>query len=189
MVGISWKQAVAFCNFKTKYLSTYLSQNRKPVEGDYRLPSEAEWEYAARGGRANAIYPWSGPSTTDVQGRFLANFKPQRGNYSTDGWTKTTPVASFFANDFGLFDMSGNVAEWTSSQYSEGSYALSSDLNPDLRNNAAETDAPRFKRKVVRGGSWKDVAYYLQVGTRTYEYQDNANSYTGFRCVFDKSPN
>ena len=188
VVGISWKQAVAFCNFKTKKLNQYLSQNKKPIEGDFRLPNEAEWEYAARGGRANVIYPWNGPNTMDIKGRFLANFKPQRGNYSIDGYAKTQAVGSYFANDFGLFDMAGNVAEWTASLYNEGSYNFMSDLNPDIRINNKETDAPRMKRKVIRGGSWKDVAYYLQVGTRSSEYQDNANSYTGFRCVFDKSP-
>lgn len=190
VVGISWKQAVAYCNFKTKYLQLYLAQNKKPLEGDYRLPNEAEWEYAAKGGRANAIYPWNGPNTMDVKGRFLANFKPQRGNYVVDGgYGKTSPVGSFFANDFGLFDMSGNVAEWTASYYYEGSYNFMSDLNPDIKYDAKDTDAPKMKRKVVRGGSWKDVAYYLQVGTRAAEYQDNSNSYTGFRCVFDKGPN
>ncbi|MCX8481539.1 MAG: SUMF1/EgtB/PvdO family nonheme iron enzyme [Sediminibacterium sp.] len=188
VVGISWKQAFAYCNFKTKYLKQYLIQNKKPMEGDYRLPNEAEWEYAARGGRANVIYPWNGPNTMDIKGRFLANFKPQRGNYAIDGYAKTQAVGSYFANDFGLFDMAGNVAEWTASLYYEGSYNFMSDLNPDIRINNKESDAPRMKRKVIRGGSWKDVAYYLQVGSRSSEFQDNSNSYTGFRCVFDKSP-
>ena len=81
--------------------------------------------------------------------------------------------------------MSGNVAEWTSSLYHEGSYNFQHDLNPDIRYNAKESDPPRMKRKSVRGGSWKDVAHYLHVGTRQYEYQDTAKSYIGFRNIID----
>jgi formylglycine-generating enzyme required for sulfatase activity len=61
-------------------------------------------------------------------------------------------------------------------------------MNPDIRYSAKETDKPRDKRKVLRGGSWKDVGYFLRTGTRTYEYQDTAKSYIGFRCVIDLPP-
>jgi formylglycine-generating enzyme required for sulfatase activity len=81
--------------------------------------------------------------------------------------------------------MSGNVAEWTSSIYYEGSYTFQHDMNPDVRFNAKDSDPPKMKRKVLRGGSWKDVGYYLQTGTRTYEYQDSTKSYIGFRTVID----
>jgi formylglycine-generating enzyme required for sulfatase activity len=81
--------------------------------------------------------------------------------------------------------MSGNVAEWTASIYYEGSYTFQHDMNPSVRWNAKDSDPPKMKRKVLRGGSWKDVGYYLQTGTRTYEYQDSAKSYIGFRTVID----
>jgi formylglycine-generating enzyme required for sulfatase activity len=84
--------------------------------------------------------------------------------------------------------MSGNVAEWTGSYFYEGAYNLMSDLSPDIRYEAKDTDRPREKRKVVRGGSWKDIAFYLQVSTRNYEYQDTAKSYIGFRTVIDLAP-
>ena len=79
---------------------------------NFRLPTEAEWEYAARGGRDMAKYPWGNPYIRNSKGCMLANFKPGRGNYYDDGFAYTAPVASYFANDYGLYDMSGNVAEW-----------------------------------------------------------------------------
>jgi formylglycine-generating enzyme required for sulfatase activity len=61
-------------------------------------------------------------------------------------------------------------------------------MNPDIRYTATKADAPRMQRKVIRGGSWKDVAHFLQTSTRNYEYQDTAKSYIGFRCVIDLPP-
>ena len=79
--------------------------------------------------------------------------------------------------------MSGNVSEWTSNAFDDASYDFSHDLNSDYVYEAADNEAEVLKRKVIRGGSWKDVGYYLQTGTRTYEYQDTAKCYIGFRCV------
>jgi sulfatase modifying factor 1 len=115
----------------------------------------------------------------------LANFKPGRGNYPEDGGFYTVRADAYWPNDFGLYNMAGNVAEWTSSLYYEGGYNFQHDMNPDIRWNAKDSDPPRMKRKVLRGGSWKDVGYFLQTSTRNYEYQDTAKSYIGFRCVID----
>jgi formylglycine-generating enzyme required for sulfatase activity len=79
--------------------------------------------------------------------------------------------------------MAGNVAEWTSSAFDESAYVITHDMNPDYKYNALPDEPPVMKRKVVRGGSWKDVAYYLQNSTRTYEYQDSAKCFVGFRNV------
>jgi formylglycine-generating enzyme required for sulfatase activity len=79
--------------------------------------------------------------------------------------------------------MSGNVAEWTETAFEESVYEFTHDLSPEYRYDAMDWDPPSMKRKVIRGGSWKDIGYYLQTGTRTYEYQDTAKSYLGFRCV------
>jgi gliding motility-associated lipoprotein GldK len=185
VVGVSWKQASAFCRWRTHYLNSYLERKKKAVESDFRLPTEAEWEYSARGGRSQSMYPWGNYYLRNKKGCLLANFKPGRGNYAEDGGFYTVRADAYWPNDFGLYNMSGNVAEWTSSLYYEGGYNFQHDMNPDIRWDAKDSDPPRMKRKVVRGGSWKDVGYFLQTGTRSYEYQDTTKSYLGFRCVID----
>jgi gliding motility-associated lipoprotein GldK len=188
VVGVNWKQAVAFCEWRTKYLNGFLESQGRVQESDFRLPTEAEWEYAARGGRSQAPFPWGGYYLRNKKGCLLANFKPGRGNYAEDGGLYPVRADAYWPNDFGLYNMAGNVAEWTSSFYYEGAYNFQHDMNPDIRWNAKDSDPPRMKRKVIRGGSWKDVGYFLQTSTRTYEYQDTAKSYIGFRCVIDLPP-
>ena len=185
VVGITWKQANAFAHWRTKIMNSFLKKAKQPTLPDFRLPTESEFEYASRGGLDASPYPWGGPYTRNMQGCFLANFKPLRGNYSADGGIKSIKTASYNPNGYGLYDMSGNVAEWTSNAYDESAYSYSHDMNADYHYDAKEDDSPVLKRKVIRGGSWKDVAYYIQTGTRDYEYQDTAKSYIGFRCVVD----
>ncbi len=183
VVGVSWKQASAFCIWRSMFLNAALRAGGSPGVHDYRLPFEAEWEYAARGGLEHSMYPWGGYYTRNKDGCFLANFKPLRGNYADDGGVTSVPVGTYQPNEYGLYDMAGNVAEWTRSAYDESAYAFTHDLNPDYTYNARPDDPPVMKRKVIRGGSWKDIGYYMQNGTRAYEYQDTTKSYIGFRCV------
>ena len=185
VVGVNWKQAYAFCQWRTQLLNSALGASGDPGVHRYRLPTEYEWEFAARGGLANNKYPWGGPYTRNNLGCFLANFKPLRGNYADDGGVRTVRVGTYEANGFGLYDMAGNVAEWTISAYDESAYRFTHDLNPNYEYNARPDEPAVMKRKVIRGGSWKDIEYYLQVSTRAYEYQDTATSYIGFRCVRD----
>lgn len=179
VVGVKWDQAKAFCHWRTKKKNDYLRGKKNaaavPV---FRLPTEAEWEYAARGGLQFATYPWGTGSTTSDRGCFLANFKPVRGDYAVDGALYTVEAKSYNANDYGLYNMAGNVSEWTSTAYNGASYYLSSTMNPNVEDR-------KNKRKIVRGGSWKDVAYFLEVGTRDFEYADTARSFIGFRTVQD----
>ena len=177
VVGVSWGQADAFCNWRTKKKNDYLKGRKNlPSVPDFRLPTEAEWEYAARGGLEFATYPWGVGGTTNSRGCFLANFKPVRGNYAVDGALYTVEAKSFNANDYGLYNMAGNVSEWTSTAYNLSSYYMASTMNPNVEDR-------KNKRKIIRGGSWKDVAYFLEVGSRDFEYADTARSYIGFRTV------
>ncbi|MET7030493.1 T9SS ring complex lipoprotein PorK/GldK [Sediminicola luteus] len=178
VVGVSWQQAKAFCNWRTKFKNDDQKSRNKQFVNQFRLPTEAEWEYAARGGIEGGTYPWGGPYVISDTGCFMANFKPQRGDYAADTALYTVEAKSFEPNDFNLYNMAGNVAEWTNSSYDPNSYEFVSTMNP----NAVSA---QNRRKVIRGGSWKDVAYFLQVSTRDYEYQDSARSYIGFRTVQD----
>jgi gliding motility-associated lipoprotein GldK len=183
VVGVTWRQARAFNVWRTRYNEAYKDSHGLAHRLPYELPTEAEFEYAARGGRIGTDYPWGGPYIKNAKGCLMANFKPGRGNYADDGGAYTVNVRSYFPNDYGLYNMAGNVAEWTSSAFDESASTFVHDLAPSFDYEAKPSDSPVLKRKVVRGGSWKDVGYFLQNATRTYEYQDTAKSYIGFRCV------
>ncbi|MFD0863758.1 gliding motility lipoprotein GldK [Sungkyunkwania multivorans] len=178
VVGVSWKQAKAFCAWRTWKHNQFMRGKKQPNVNNYRLPSEAEWEYAARGGLESGTYPWGGPYLMNDRGCFLANFKPLRGDYAADEALYTVEAKSFEPNDYSLYNMAGNVSEWTNSSYDMTAYEYVSSMNPNTSFNDNN-------RKVIRGGSWKDVAYFLQVSTRDFEYADSARSYIGFRTVQD----
>ncbi len=183
VVGVSWEQATAFANWRTEFLKRSLGREGIYVE-PYRLPTEAEWEYAARAGVSENKYPWEGdlPMTED-KGCYYANFKPQEGNYVQDGNLITSKVGTYSPNEFGLYDMAGNVSEWTSTAFTESVSKRMSDLNPEYRYDAAQEDPYKLKRKIVRGGSWKDVMHNVRSDIRMWEYQNEQRSFIGFRCV------
>ncbi len=178
VVGVNWNQAKAFADWRTQYLNNYRRSKDLAPSNMFRLPSEAEWEYAARGGLESATYPWGGPYAKDDRACFKANFKPLRGDYAADEALYTVEADSYEPNDFGLYNMSGNVSEWVNTSYDAAAYEYMSSMNPNVNNKDN-------KRKVIRGGSWKDVSYFLQVSTRDFEYADSARSYIGFRTVQD----
>ncbi len=181
VVGVTWEQANAFCAWRTDYLLKGLGPEARYVQR-YRLPTEAEWEYAARG-KDGTEFPWENESVKSGDGCFYANFKPDKGNYTKDGNLITSKVGIYSANTNGLFDMAGNVAEWTSTIYTEAGVDAMNDLNPQLEYKAAKEDPYRLKKKSVRGGSWKDPESYIRSAWRSWEYQNQPRSYIGFRCV------
>ncbi len=106
------------------------------------------------------------------KGCFYANFKPADGNYMRDGHLITSKVGTYNANDFGLYDMAGNVSEWTSTAYTESVGKVQADINPQYRYDAAKEDPYKLKRKIVRGGSWKDAVSDIRSDIRMWEYQN-----------------
>lgn len=223
VVGVNWHQANEYCKWRTYIVNT----TRKEKDEDaidypaYRLPTEAEWEYAARGLQESEIYAWEGKSLRNRKGRFRANFKRGRGDYAgwrggdghhmTDGYMITAPVREFWPNDFGLYNMSGNVAEWTQDTYRRLAFEDVDDFNPYRRKGLTEirpdrwlddveykgkesllvvddkfarpSADPKDGAKVYRGGSWYDIAYYLSPGVRRYFPADSSSATIGFRCA------
>lgn len=225
VVGISWHQANEYCKWRTKKV------NEKKMEEDenavafpsYRLPTEAEWEYAARGLQESEVYSWEGKSLRGAKGAFVANFKRGRGDYAgwagepghwTDNYSVTAPVAAFPPNDFNLYNMSGNVAEWTQDTYRVLALEDVEDLNPYRRKGKTEYRPDQWlddysytpknsllfnpdpkapeggdqydNVKVYRGGSWADLAYFLSPGVRRFYNADSSASTIGFRCAMIK---
>ncbi len=188
VVGVTWEQANAYANWKTKIYAASKEMSKVPGNAKYtfRLPTEQEFEYAARGGVNQAKYPWGTSELYDQNPRkgkkgdeqccLLANFKSNIGNYTEDNGMYTMPVGSFTPNNFGLYDMAGNVAEWTSTTYNRSSNSFLLDFNPNYSVGGKT-------RKVVKGGSWKDIAYNLQNASRAFEMQNKPTSYIGFRLV------
>ena len=177
--GMGSRPAITMTHYSAQTFCQWLSlkTGRK-----YRLPTEAEWEYAARGKEGNP-FPWTQKESKSEDGCFFANFKPDRGNYTKDGNLITSKVGTYDAKSNGLYDMAGNVAEWTSTVYTESGVLSMGDINPNIEYNAAKEDPYAMKKKSVRGGSWKDPETFIRSAWRTYEYQNETRSYIGFRCV------
>jgi len=168
VVGVNWNQAEAFAAWRTQKMNTGVK---------FSLPTEAQWQYAAKGGIRDMKYPWVGDGTKNDAGFYLANFQPLPGNYVADnGEIYIVAVSQFAPNGFGLYDMAGNVSEWVMDNYHPQSYRYSNNHNP-LYNDS------KSGFKVVRGGSWKDISYFLQIGARDWQRKDSTYSYVGFRCV------
>jgi formylglycine-generating enzyme required for sulfatase activity len=154
VVGITWDDAVAFCRWLTQATGV-----------EHRLPTEAQWETAARGGLAGQPYPW-GAEAPDAGGVRRANFRQAAARL--DGYRFTTPVGSFPANGFGLFDMAGNVSQWCQDRYEPP--------------GAAGPFRPGVQR-LLKGGSWFSQARDLRVAARQAASPGYTDGYIGFRVV------
>ena len=135
VVGVTWHQANAFCQWRTTTKNAYQkTKKKKSLVPNFRLPTEAEWEYAARGGLQGSMYPWGGPYTKNDRGCFMANFKPMRGDYSVDQALYTVEANAYDPNGYNLYNMAGNVSEWVDSSYEQDAYEFSATMNPNVNN-------------------------------------------------------
>ena len=179
VVGVTWQQANAYCYWRTELLRKKIGARPFSIE-PFRLPTEAEFEYAARG-LENSEYPWNMKDSLRILK--YANFKNEEGGYVADGNLITCEVGKYLPNSWGLYDMAGNAAEWTSDMFYETSTSVTSDINPEMKYLAENNDVKVLKRKAVRGGSWKDSQNRIRSAWRSWEYLDKGRSYIGFRCV------
>lgn len=184
VVGVTWEQARAYAVWRSN-MQRNSGKKGKGMFGyelPFALPSEAQWVYAAKGEVSyEAVDSFKAPR--DKNDRLVANFKQEEGEYTQDGSSYTVHVKSYAPNQLGLYNMLGNVSEWVLDAFNESAWAFVHDQNPVLLYDAGPSEPEVMKRKVVRGGSWKDNAQSLSPSTRSFEVQNVPHSYTGFRCV------
>nr|MBI1232779.1 SUMF1/EgtB/PvdO family nonheme iron enzyme [Cytophagales bacterium] len=173
VVHIAWEDAIEYAKWAGK-----------------RLPTEAEWEYAARGGEEGKSFPW-GDKPVESDG-FLANIWQGEfpiNNVGEDGYLGLAPVKSFDPNSYGLFDMAGNVWEWTADWYHEDYYGgITEDMvvNPTGPASSYDPQEPTVPKKVVKGGSFLCNVSYCEgyrVSAKMKSSLDTGLEHTGFRCV------
>jgi formylglycine-generating enzyme len=170
VVQVAWDDAIAYAKWAGR-----------------TLPTEAQYEFAARGGKAYAEYPWGSepPSTKRPQANIWQGNFPVK-NDNTDGFASTSPVGTFKPNGFGLYDIGGNVWEWCLDWYRPDAYTRSEKVNPKGPRSSYDPDEPNMPKHVVRGGSFLCADCYCKGYRLTARMKSSADTglcHTGFRCV------
>lgn len=175
VVGVSWNQANAFCDWLTKQkINTYQAKNKVSEGGKCRLPTEAEWAYAA---------------SLDVEESTKKSKKKNKKSEETESNVQGKIFPAYVNDskkgDAGLYNMADNVSEWMTTSYYEGSENFQNRFNPDIQFGTPQSQSKFQRRKVIRGGSWKDSPSMATTANRTYDDMDASHSYIGFRIVIN----
>jgi formylglycine-generating enzyme required for sulfatase activity len=176
VVHVGYADALAYCKWRSQ-----------KEGGTFRLPTEAEWEFAARGGLDRKTFCWGGEPRP--QGKPMANtWQGEFPNHNTleDGFAGTAPVGSFAPNGYSLCDMSGNVWEWCADWYHFNYYKFSPNRNPPGPASSYDPSAPKVAKRVRRGGSFLCCDNYCKryvPGARGQCEPESTTNHTGFRCV------
>lgn len=168
VVNISWEGAMLYTAYR---------QAKTKTTSKFSLPTGAQFEAAASKSLLRK-YPWGGPGMR-LKGKIMANFKSKKGDYVDSGYTYTSPVRAYPPNEYGVYDMAGNVWCWCLDSYSPTAARRVADIDPVYID-------PSNNKKLIKGGSWKDAPIQLQIGTNDFKDKDAKTPYIGFRCVLSR---